>query len=159
MKKILILIAAVMLMASNLWAADICTQSVVEDLRGKTATLTLVCTGTNTSTAITAANLAKIKGTVSGVGTRYLVTAWAWPTSGGTAPDAADVTFTMNNLDLLGGKGANLINATATQATLPYNTVMSSYWYPQIKGSSITIATANQGTAAANYTLQFDFGP
>lgn len=149
---------AIMLMASYVAAEDICTQTVVEDRGAKMATLTLVCTGTNTSTAVSAANLAKIKGQTSGIGTRYLVAVCARPTTDGTAPDAADITITMNNLDLLGGKGANLIHATNTQCTIPYNTVMATYWYPPIYGSAITIATANQATAEADYTIDFIFG-
>lgn len=79
----------------------------------------------------------------------------AFPTSGGTAPDAADVTVKdSDGLDLLGGNGTNLIHATAKQST-----------YPMIDGQAavipvrgaLTIGVANQSTASANFTLRLTF--
>ena len=79
----------------------------------------------------------------------------AFPTSGGTAPDAADVTVKdSDGLDLLNGNGTSLIHATDKQST-----------YPMIDGQAavipvrgaLTIGVANQSTASANFTLRLTF--
>ena len=79
----------------------------------------------------------------------------AFPTSGLTAPDAADITVKdSDGLDLLNGGGVNLIHATAAQST-----------YPMIDGQAATIpvrgalttAIANQATASAEVTIILTF--
>ena len=155
MKKILAsIILAVMLMASNLWAAGSCTETVAS-YTGGIVQIKLVCTGDSgggsfpTQTISTNA-MALIKGT------HYFYRAKAYPTSGGTAPDAADVTVNMDGQDLLGGKGVNLIHATATYDTFPYSGFMSQYCYPAVT-NTITVAVANQETNSANYTIELEF--
>lgn len=154
MKIKLILIAAVMLMASNLWAAGSCVQTPYDYIGGGLV-VKFACTGDSANGSIPTQTLdvetlAMIKGKY------YLYTVKTYPTSGGTAPDAADVTVNMDGLDLLGAKGANLIHATATQDTLPYSTFMSAYRYPLIT-NAVTVAVANQGTANANFTFELIF--
>ena len=78
----------------------------------------------------------------------------AFPTVGGVAPDAADITVKQNGLDILGGNGINLIHATDTKST-----------YPMIDGfpalypirSELTIGVANQVTNAAQFTIKMTF--
>lgn len=79
----------------------------------------------------------------------------AFPTSGGTAPDAADVTVDdSDGLDLLNGNGVNLIHATDKKSTYPEIDGQPAV-YP-IRGA-LTIGVANQGTASANFTLRLTF--
>lgn len=155
MKKIITaIILAVMLMASNLYAAGSCTETVKNYVGGATV-ISLACTGDSangsipTQTISTPA-LALVQGTA------YLFQVIAYPTSGGTAPDAADVTVNMNGQDLLGGKGVNLIHATSTYDTFPYSAFMSLYRYPMIT-AALTVAVANQATNSANYTIELVF--
>jgi hypothetical protein len=79
-----------------------------------------------------------------------------YPTSGGTAPDAADVQVLMNGMDLLGGLGTNLIHATATQGLNPASTFTGNIWFPIITGT-LTLKVSNQATASANYTVKLLF--
>ena len=78
----------------------------------------------------------------------------AFPTVGGTAPDAADVTVKMNGLDLLGGNGVNLIHATSTLSTYPMIDGMEAE-YPV--RAVLAIGVANQGTNAATFTIRLTF--
>jgi len=94
----------------------------------------------------------------------YLYAVTAYPTSGGTAPDAADV-FILNaqNEDLLGSadnstaaNGANLIHASLGRTTLPRLTLPSVNFYPVVSGL-LTLQVANQATHSANYTVVLTF--
>lgn len=145
---------AVLLMASNLYAAGSCTQTLSVTSNPIMKTIKFVCTGDAANgsipnTAISAANYSEIDG-------YYLYMVSAYPTAGGTAPDAADVTILHGAYDVLGGKGANLIHATATQDVIPYSTFMSSYRYWPVTGILI-LAVANQATNSANYTVELTF--
>lgn len=155
MKKICLVFIAV-LFSVNAWAAGSCVQSMVDLplLTPGAEAIKFVCTGDSSNGSIPNTDIdstfyALIKGT-------YLYSVTAYPTSGGTAPDAADVTVTMDGLDLLGGKGVNLIHATATYSTAPYNALMVSYFFPLIT-SLPTVAVANEATASCNYTLILKF--
>ena len=154
MRKLAIIIAlTIMLLSSqNLFAAGSCTQSDTTYLDGATV-IRLVCTGDAINGSIPAitVNMNNIS-----MGKHYLYQVIAYPTTGGTAPDAADVTVTMAGQDLLGGKGVNLIHATATQDTFPYSLFMTSYRFPAVT-SALTLTVANQATASANYTLELVF--
>jgi len=153
-KYIAIIITVIMLMASNLWAAGSCVESV-EAWTGGFVTVRLACTGDSANGSIPTITIST--DTMNLIkGTHYLYQVKAYPTSGGTAPDAADVTVLMNGADLLGGKGVNLIHATATYDTLPYSSFMSTYRYPAINGA-LTVAVANQATVSANYTIELIF--
>lgn len=120
-------------------------------------TCTASGTGTLTNTPITQQELRYISG-------MYLYCVSAYPTSGGTAPDAADVfILTANSEDLLGssdnstaGNGANLIHATLQKTTIPKLNLIDQPFYPMIDGL-ITLQVANQGTANANFTIVLTF--
>lgn len=155
MKKIFIasLIIAFFLPVSAL-AAGSCTESVKQYTGGFVA-ISLACTGDATNgsvpnTSLSASALALIQGT------HYLFMVSAYPTSGGTAPDAADITILDGTYDVLGGKGVNLIHATARQDTYPYSTFISNWRYWPITGG-LTLAVANQSTASANFTIEMVF--
>lgn len=154
MKKAIIFTLAIMaLLISGLaHAAGSCTQTDTTYLDGATV-IKLTCTGdaSNGSIPTITIDMSNVA-----LGKHYLYQVIAYPTSGGTAPDAADVTVNMSGQDLLGGKGVNLIHATATYDTYPYSTFMSLYRYPMIT-AALTVAVANQDTAAANYTIELVF--
>ena len=99
----------------------------------------------------------------------YMLNIMAYPTSGGTAPDAADVfILDANDLDLLGSvdggttayNGLNLIHATLTKMNLPsyLDTKAGSNvnFYHLVTGE-LTLKVANQGTASADYTIVCTF--
>lgn len=141
-------------MASNLYAAGSCTQTLSVTSSPIMKTIKFVCTGDASNgsipnTAISAANYAEIDG-------YYLYMVSAYPTAGGTAPDAADVTILHGTYDVLGGKGVNLIHATLQYDVIPYSTFMSSYRYWPIT-ATLTLAVANQATNSANYTIELTF--
>lgn len=86
---------------------------------------------------------------------RELTKVEAFPTSGGTAPDAADVTVSdSDGLDLLNGNGTGLIHATDKKSTYPLNDVLPSTI--TVRGA-LTIAIANQGTNGADFTIRLCF--
>ena len=164
MKKILfaIILAALFLPSLSL-AAGSCTQSV-SAYTGGYVIVKLACTGDSTdgsipNTAIATAAMDLI------TGTHYLYTVSAYPTADGTAPDAADVfILDANGEDLLGStdggttanKGANLIHATLKKTTLPYTHHLNAAYFPAIT-NALTLKTANQETASANYTIELVF--
>ena len=157
MKKLLLIAALIVALAIpvSAWAAGSCTQTATRDASSSTIMIKFVCTGdgaagTIPDTDINTANMALIKDRT------FFYNATAYPTSGGTAPDAADVQITMNGMDLLGAKGVNLIHATATQDTAPYSAFMASYRYPAVT-NTVTLKVANQATASANWTIELLF--
>lgn len=79
----------------------------------------------------------------------------AFPTVGGTAPDAADVTVKdSDGLDLLNGGGVNLIHATAKKSIYPLISAQAATI--PIRGA-LTIGVSNQTAASANFTLRLTF--
>lgn len=157
MKKIFLIAAliAALVLPAELWAAGSCTETLHRYPDDGMIKVKLACTGSADdgsipTITISSASLAKINGKY------YLYQVIAYPTSGGTAPDAADVTVNMLGQDLLGGKGVNLIHATATYDTFPYSGFMSGYRFPAII-AALTVAVANQATVSANYTLELVF--
>jgi hypothetical protein len=154
MKKIYLAILAILFMASNLWAAGSCTQTV-EHMLNADLVVTLVCTGDSANGSIPTQTIDS--GAIELLNLIYrMVDVRAYPTSGGTAPDAADIAIYQNGQDLLGGKGVNLIHATATYNTAPYSAFMSAYYYPLIT-AALTLTVANQATNSANYTIELIF--
>jgi hypothetical protein len=145
------------------WAtAGSCVQSFTRLLEG-VYVVKLVCTGDSTDgslpdTTISSYYTSSLKGF-------YLYTISAYPTSGGTAPDAADV-FVLDAAgeDLLGSadggttanKGANLIHATLKKTTMPYSYYLSNAYFPSVVGS-LVVRVANQSTISANYTIELVF--
>lgn len=157
MKKIItaILITLALILPCSLFAAGSCVQTPIEFTAGGSVVIKFVCTGDSANGTIptqtfTAANMSLI------LGTHYFYETKTYPTVGGTAPDAADIAVLMDGQDLLGGKGANLVHATATQDTMPYSTFMSSYRYPMVT-NTITWTLASQATANANFTVEHIF--
>jgi hypothetical protein len=156
MKKLTAIIIGIvfLLLPVSAFAAGSCTESVNQYTGGFVA-ISLACTGDSSdgsipNTAVSDAALARIQGT------HYLFMVSAYPTSGGTAPDAADITILDGTYDVLGGKGVNLIHATARQDTYPYSTFISNWRYWPITGG-LTLAVANQSTASANFTIEMVF--
>lgn len=161
MKRISLIILILLAFSFESFAAGSCTQRLARV--GDARVLTFACTGDSSdgsipNTAISAANLTYLTG-------YYLYTVAAYPTSGGTAPDAADVfILDANGEDLLGSvdagttanKGANLIHATLKKTTLPYSHYLSSAYYPAII-NALTLKVLNQATASANYTVELTF--
>lgn len=156
MKKLTAIIIGIvfLLIPVSAFAAGSCTESA-KQFTGGFVIISLACTGDSSTgsipnTALSSSALALIQGT------HYLYMVSAYPTSGGTAPDAADVTILDGTYDILGGKGVNLIHATARQDSYPYSTFISSWRYwPVVNG--LTIAVANQATASANFTIEMTF--
>jgi len=153
------------LIASAANAAGTVVQSasmVQNDIRQ----VTFTCTGdasdgsipnTDTNTAIT--------GYIKGF---YLYKVEAFPTDGGTAPDAADVLiYDSDGLDLLGSEdgstayaGLGLIHATLKRSCLPNMHLpradLHVNFYPSINGA-LTLDVVNQATASAEYTIVLTF--
>lgn len=170
MKKTLLIIALALALSisSSLWAAGSCTQSLTPypasvSYAPSFKVWKLVCTGDSSDgsipqTAISAVNADLLAG-------YYLYSVSAYPTSGGTAPDAADVfILDANGEDLLGStdggttanKGLNLIHATSKKTTLPYSAYLSTHYYPGVTGA-LTLKVSNQATVSANYTIELLF--
>lgn len=159
MKKTLLIfaLALTLTLPASLWAAatpGVCSQTYSQPTGGFVLVV-FTCTGASDdgsipTQTITPAIMALIKGT------HYLYMVTTYRTPAGTAPDAADIAVLMSGMDLLGGKGTNLIHASATQDTFPYSSFMSSYRFPSIV-STITVTVANQGTVSANYTIEIVF--
>jgi len=132
---------------------------------GGMVVVTLTCTGDASDGSIPDTDLSD--GTMEILlGNYYLYSVSAWPVSGGTAPDAADVfILDADGEDYLGSadggttaeKGANLIHATLKKTTMPYSTFNSSYFFFPVT-STLTLRVANQGTAEADYVVELTFG-
>lgn len=118
--------------------------------------VSFVCTGDSSNGSIPSTLMSTVFYEIIRKNNCYLYQVVAFPTSGGTAPDAADVTVTMDGQDLLGGQGVGLIHATATQDVFPYSAFMTSYRFPLIT-NNLTLAVANQATASANFTILLKF--
>jgi hypothetical protein len=156
-KFLIIALALALLFPSSLWALTpgSCVQTVVDYAAAGAVKVSLVCTGSPDDGALPTQTIDSATVTLL-TGHYYLYQVKAYPTSGGTAPDAADVAVLMDGMDLLGAKGVNLIHATATYDTFPYSAFMSSYRFPAITGT-VTLTVANQATHSANYTIELVF--
>ena len=157
MKKLLLIAAIIAALAipGSSWAVGSCTQTATKDKDSSVVSITFACTGDAANgsipdTDVSAANMALVLDKAA------LNSVVAYPTSGGTAPDAADVQILMNSMDLLGGLGTNLIHATATQGLNPSSTFTGDTWFPIITGT-LTLKVSNQATASANYTVKLLF--
>lgn len=149
MRKLLLAVLFILALCVNAYATvGVCTQSIVENsLTNKV--LRFTCVGGTGGDAGSVANVV-LSGISKGM---YLYYVEAYPTSGGTAPDAADVLITdVSGLDLMGGYGANLIHATLTKASEPYNTTSSNYWNPYIYDEP-TLSVANHTTSGGMFTI------
>lgn len=163
MKKFLLSIFLIFFLAAQSFAAGSCVQTASAKESG-VFLVTLACTGDAANgsipnTALSSAIMAKVSGT------HYLYTVAAYPTSGGTAPDAADVfILDANGEDLLGSvdagttakNGLNLIHATLKKTTFPYSTFLQQAYFPAIT-NTLTLKVLNQATNSANYTIELVF--
>lgn len=168
MKKMIIVfaLALALLFPSSLWAAAAGSVTQTPELfsNGSAFRVTFVCIGSADDGSIP--NTAIATDTITALkGTYYLYTVSAYPTSGGTAPDAADVfILDANNEDLLGSadggttakNGLNLIHATLKKTTVPYSAYLSQAYEPLITGV-LTLKVSNQATASADYTIELIF--
>lgn len=172
MKKTVLVAALVMIMLlpAFAWAAPapgVVTQSTVNypDSLVRKVVFTCVASAddgsipnTATSTSITSF----IKG-------YRLIQVDAYPTSGGTAPDAASV-FILNadGLDLLGSEdgsttaygGLNLIHATLPRSTAPDLYIPRAgvhAWYQPLVTGALTLKVISQATVSADYTVVLTF--
>jgi hypothetical protein len=92
---------------------------------------------------------------VEGLLSSWLYRVRTWPVSGGTAPDAADVTVKDGNgYDLLEANGVDLIHATDPKGCPAY--LNGTPALQQVLGS-LTVAVANQGTSGAQFCIALDF--
>jgi len=171
MKKLLLAIVLAMILPFQVWAAGSCVQSIdaipnANAVVPTTKVVSFVCTGdiaggtvgTIPNTAMSATIAAAVRGL-------FLYTVTAYPTAGGTAPDAADV-FILDAAgeDLLGSvdagttakNGLNLIHATLKKTTFPYSTYLQQAYFPAVTGI-LTLKVSNQITASANYTIELVF--
>ncbi|MCK5610953.1 hypothetical protein KAR91_54275 [Candidatus Pacearchaeota archaeon] len=174
MKKLfLVLLAVLLVLPVGAYAAGDVTQGTVIDVgevrlnSHPTRTITFLCVGDSgdgsiPNTDLTVANFEKVKGW-------YLYEVEAYPTSGGPAPDAADVfILDENTIDLLesedGGTtayaGLTLIHATLGRVAKPNMYLpragLHVNYYPIIK-NTITLKVANQGTVSADWTIVMTF--
>ena len=165
MKKLFLIILTIVLLAANALASGTVTQSAAR-VDTHIRTITFVCVGDSSNGSIpntdtNSANTEFIKGF-------YLYKIEAYPTTGGTAPDAADVlVYDSGGMDLLGSEdgstayaGLNLIHATLKKACMPnlFLTGRSTHvnYYPEIR-TALTLDVDNQGTNSAEYTIVLTF--
>lgn len=159
MKKFMFFITVLLLLVMSATAYAAGTVTVSGSWQDRYGTqmyvVKFVCTGDAANgsiptTTIPDSIMSEIKG-------MFLYIVSAYPTAGGTAPDAADITVLDGTFDVLGAKGVNLIHATARQDVYPYSTFMSNWRYWPITGG-LSLAIANQATNSANYTVEFACG-
>ncbi len=167
MKRFFIYLSLLLLVFSGVvYAAESVTQNVAQRVRPGVYeiefNITTAADGSVTATALNAANRARVRGT-------YLIQVDAFPTVGGTAPDAADVVmYDENGIYYLGSEdggttayaGLNLIHATIPKSCIPnmYITGQDSHlnYYWPIRGA-LTWDIINQATDSADITLIFTF--
>lgn len=167
-KLITIIVVMLMLLPALCWAvAGSCVQTTANYPWSGVRKVIFTCTGSSVdgslpNTAMSTTNTSFITG-------YRLEQVDAYPTSGGTAPDAADVfILDATSKDLLGSidgsttayGGLNLIHATLVRSTPPQiyvvGTGLHAYYFPFISGA-LTLKVANQATASANYTIVLTF--
>jgi hypothetical protein len=141
-------------------AAGSCTQAVISTQNPVVKIIRFVCTGAATDGSIP--NTDTNATSNSAINGAWLVGVSAYPTTGGTAPDAADVIILdSHGEDYLGSadggstanKGANLIHATLKKTALPFSYFSNSNYFFPISGT-LTLKVLNQATVNANYTIE-----
>ncbi|MCK4718217.1 MAG: hypothetical protein KAT70_06065 [Thermoplasmata archaeon] len=165
---IAILLISCMLIPSLGWAAGTVTQTIQQTGKG-VFEVTFVCVGDaslgtipDTETADNDADGKTLNGKIHG---GYLYSVTAFPTSGGTAPDAASLFIRdKNSLYLLGSEdggttaydGLNLIHATLARKAKPNVYIpragLHLYDYPKVTGP-LTIDVEDQATVSAEWTI------
>lgn len=172
MKKLFLIVICLLFTATNAYAA-VGTTTVTRTTQGwGFQTVTIVCTGG------TAGDTGTVPDTTIDVWDSmnknalygwYLYKVEAFPTSGGTAPDAGSVfVLDSDSLDLLGSEdggttayaGLNLIHATLKRGTIPNLYIprggVHVDYYPMITGP-LTLKVADQITSAADWTIVLTF--
>jgi hypothetical protein len=162
MKKVFLLVAVALFCAAQCFAAGSVTQSFKRFESG-TVLVSFSCIGDSENGSIPdTAMSTSIYYLIAGM---QLLEVRAYPTSGGKAPDAADVfILDSDGEDLLGsadggttaGKGANLIHATLKKTTQPYDYHSGLYFYPAVTGAP-TLKVSSQETTSADYTIDLVF--
>jgi len=156
-KIAIFLLMLALILPSICFGAGSCTQTYNQFPNGN-VTVKFTCTGDGAGGTVGTIPTQTITGTAGSlIKGLYLYQVISYPTPGGTAPDAADVTVNQDGQDLLGTKGVNLIHATLTYDVFPYSVFMSKDRLPMITGV-VTYAVANQATASANWTTELQFG-
>jgi len=161
MKKLLLTIIVFLLLISPCFGAGATTTATVAKIMdngrnvvGEKVTILITADGSGgavTSLTISSTTNPSIYDRIYG---KKLGEVVAYPTAGGTAPDAADVTVKRNLLDLLGGNGVNLIHATSTLSTYP---MIDGYPAKPRIYQAIVIAVANHTTNSAHITIELIF--
>lgn len=166
----LMLLVSAFSFTSLAFAAGSVTQTTRENYPGSNQhikKLFFVCTGDSVNGSIPNTDTSTVN--TSFIEGWRLYQVEAYPTAGGTAPDAADVfVLDEDGMDLLGCidgsttayNGKNLIHATLKYATHPdlytLGQTAHSAYYPVITGA-LTIKVSNQATASANWTIVLTF--
>jgi len=170
--SILIFLAVLFAPVLAFGAAGTVSVAVTKDAPTGIIKVTFTCVGGTAGDAGTIPNTditADITRLLTAKKPYYLYRVIAYPTAGGTAPDAADVfVLDANNLDLLGSEdngttayaGLNLIHATLTQSTLPNiylpRAGLHANYFPEVTGT-LTLKVSNQATASADWTIELIF--
>lgn len=167
MKKILYLTLVLYLLSSVAALAAGVVSQMPATISDNTRTITFTCIADSAAATIpntdtNSSNTAFIKGW-------YLYSVEAFPTTGGTAPDAADVMiYDADGLDLLGSEdggttayaGLALIHATLKRRVLPNlylpRAGLHVNFAPIITGA-LTLDVDNQATNSANFTVVLTF--
>ena len=168
MKKLFMALILTLFLTASVHAAGTVTQSMETYGGDDKVVVTFLCTGDASDGSIPNTTLsADIYTYVKGM---YLYEVGAFPTTGGTAPDEANVFVldTKTGIDLLGSEdggttaygGLKLIHATLGQIAKPniYLPRAGQHGYnsPIIKSLPILKVTA-QGTNSANFTIVMTF--
>lgn len=162
MKRLLIILVLLLGLPLVAVSAELVTQSNAAETSPGTweivFTIQTDASGDMTATALTAANIKAVRG-------MYFTQVDAFPTVGGTAPDAASVfVYDENGIYYLGSEdagttayaGLNLIHATISKSCLPsmyltgQDTHINYYW--PVRGA-LTLDIADQGTNTAHITI------
>jgi len=168
MKKLLVVILGLLLVAIPCFS--FAAESVVEGQLERSGdgiyevafVIQTAADGSITATTFSDDLVSKLKG-------KYFLQVDAFPTPGGTPPDAADlVVYDENGIYYLGSvdggttakNGLNLIHATIPKSCLPAmyltgTTAHVNYYWP-VRGA-LTFDIINQGTDTAHITLIFVF--
>lgn len=162
-----VILFIMMLVTSLAWSAGSCVQSLSSYQTASQVpfkVVKFVCTGDAANGSIPNTAIDSTLMTYL-VNQYYLYTVAAYPTSGGKAPDPADVfILDANGEDLLGStdggttanKGANLIHATLKKTTMPYSHYLSAAYFPAVL-NTLTLKVSNQTTTSAKYTIELIF--
>ncbi len=158
----------IMLIPALCWGADgSCVQTRLNYASAGERHLVFTCTGSTVDGSLPDTDTSAAN--TSFIASYKLYQIDAYPTAGGTAPDAADV-FVLDEkgLDLLGSEdggttayeGLNLIHASLARSALP-NIYLPrggthANYDPFINGT-LTLRVKNQSTASANYTIVLKF--